>query len=170
MVSLVYGRGVHCVGRKHERGVRREVCSNVPIFLVLMYDHLKRLMYKLIAVNAEKRMTALRPIFFRSSCSGSDAQFRKVTTSFAICDVVAGVPRIQRFSSRKKRRAWSHTVIVFDEAIEEYTCHGDGVTREVRVVVHAVTNFESSRRVSVTSQQREDVVLSHQGQFRTMST
>ena len=61
-------------------------------FLDLMTDHLKRFTYKLIAVSAEKRITAFRPIFFRSSCSGSAAQFRNVTTSLAICDVVAGVP------------------------------------------------------------------------------
>lgn len=44
------------------------------------------------AKRAERTMTLCMPIFFRSSCSGSAAQDRKVTTSFAICVVVAGVP------------------------------------------------------------------------------
>ena len=64
-----------------------------PIFLDLMSDHLKRLTYREMAVRAEKRMTAFRPAFLRSSCSGSAAQFRNVTTSFAIWEVVAGVPK-----------------------------------------------------------------------------
>jgi hypothetical protein len=34
----------------------------------------------------------LRPMRFRWSCSGSDAQRRKVATSLATCDMVAGVP------------------------------------------------------------------------------
>lgn len=34
----------------------------------------------------------LSPIRFRWSCSGSDAHRRKVATSLAICDMVAGVP------------------------------------------------------------------------------
>lgn len=62
------------------------------IFRDLITDHLKRFTYREIAVNAEKRMTALRPAFLRSSCSGSAAQFRNVTTSLAIWEVVAGVP------------------------------------------------------------------------------
>lgn len=45
-----------------------------------------------IAKREEKRMTAFNPYFFRSSCSGSEAHDRKVTTSFAIWLVVAGVP------------------------------------------------------------------------------
>jgi hypothetical protein len=65
---------------------------HLQIFLFLITVHLNRLTYKLIAVNAEKRMTALSPIFLRSSCSGSAAQFKKVTTSLAIWEAVAGVP------------------------------------------------------------------------------
>lgn len=34
----------------------------------------------------------LSPMRFRWSCSGSDAHRRKVATSLAICDMVAGVP------------------------------------------------------------------------------
>ena len=60
-----------------------------------MTDHLKRLTYKLMAVRAENKMTALRPVFFRSSCSGSAAQFKKVVTSLANCEVVAGVPMMR---------------------------------------------------------------------------
>ena len=62
------------------------------IFLVLMTDHLWRLTYSEIAVKAENKMTAFRPAFLRSSCSGSAAQFKNVTTSLAIWEVVAGVP------------------------------------------------------------------------------
>ena len=74
----------------------RGKCTNFSlIFLFLIGVHLKRFTYKEIAVSAEKRITALRPIFLRSSCSGSAAQERKVTTSFAIWLVVAGVPVIE---------------------------------------------------------------------------
>ena len=51
------------------------------------------------------------------------------------------------------------TVFVFNEAVEENACHRDGVAREVRVVVHAVTNLEAGRRVRVASKESEDVVL-----------
>ena len=49
-------------------------------------------------------MTALIPSFFRSSCSGSAAQFRNVTTSFAICEVVAGVPGNHQISQGNGER------------------------------------------------------------------
>lgn len=42
------------------------------------------------------------PIFLRSSCSGSAAQARKVTTSFAIWEVVAGV--LSSYSTRPSKR------------------------------------------------------------------
>lgn len=57
---------------------------NVPIFLVLRGVHLKRFVYSEIVKRVEKMIMAWRPIFFLSSCSGSEAQLRKVTTSFAI--------------------------------------------------------------------------------------
>ena len=81
--------------------------KNVPIFLDLMYDHLCLLTYRDSAVRVEKRIMALRPVFFRSSCSGSAAQLRKVTTSLAICEVVAGVP-ISKHVSRTTISAGSH--------------------------------------------------------------
>ena len=59
--------------------------------------------------------------------------------------------------------AWDEvllTILVLNETVEENTSHGNGVTREVRVVVHTVTDFETSRRVGVTGKEREDVVLS----------
>lgn len=57
-----------------------------------MTVHLNLLTYRVTAVNAENKITAFSPIFLRSSCSGSAAQFRNVTTSLAICEAVAGVP------------------------------------------------------------------------------
>ena len=51
------------------------------------------------------------------------------------------------------------TILVLDQAVEEYTCHGDGITREVWVVVHALTDLETSRRVPVTGEEGEDVIL-----------
>lgn len=38
------------------------------------------------------QLFTLSPMRFRWSCSGSDAQRRKVATSLATCDMVAGVP------------------------------------------------------------------------------
>ena len=67
--------------------------KSILIFLFLIGPHLKRLTYKLIAKSVEKMITALIPYFFLSSCSGSAAQLRKVTTSLAIWEVVAGVPK-----------------------------------------------------------------------------
>ena len=57
-----------------------------------MLLHLNRLTYMLIANSDEKMIRAFTPVFFLSSCSGSAAQWRKVTTSFAIWEAVAGVP------------------------------------------------------------------------------
>ena len=53
----------------------------------------------------------------------------------------------------------SRTVFVLDKPVEEDTRHGDGVAREVGVVVHAFTNLETSGRVPVASEESEDVVL-----------
>ena len=71
---------------------KRSSGLHVQIFLVFTPAHFARLTYKLMAVSAENRITALSPIFLRSSCSGSAAQWRNVTTSLAIWEVVAGVP------------------------------------------------------------------------------
>ena len=80
---LVDRRGVYWEGKVREE-VKPSLDLRVHIFLVLIPAHFARLTYKLIAVRAEKRMTAFSPIFLRSSCSGSAAQWRKVTTSLAI--------------------------------------------------------------------------------------
>lgn len=50
-------------------------------------------------------------------------------------------------------------VWVLDELVEEHTSHGDGVTREVSIVVHAVTDLEARRGVGVAGKEREDVIL-----------
>jgi hypothetical protein len=51
------------------------------------------------------------------------------------------------------------SILVFYNTVEKNTGHRDSSTGEVRVVVHALTNFDTSRRVNVTRQKREDVVL-----------
>ena len=53
-------------------------------------------------------------------------------------------------------------VWVLDELVEEHTSHGDGVTMEVSIVVHTVTDFETSRRITVSSEEGKDIVLSAQ--------
>ena len=124
-----------------------------------MYDHLKRFTYSEIAVSAEKRMTALIPAFFRSSCSGSDAQLRNVTTSLAICVVVAGVPictEMQKQIVVAPHTALGtelpRTVFILDKSVKQNTRHGDSTAREEGVVVHALTDLNSSRRIDVTGQ------------------
>ena len=131
-----------------------------PIFLFLITVHLKRFTYMLRAVKVEKRMTALIPIFLRSSCSGSAAQLRKVVTSLAICEVVAGVPgTVISGNSGVKADQEAHTIVIFDKVIEEQARHRYSAAREVRIVVHAFTYFDTSRRINVTSKEREQVVL-----------
>ena len=44
--------------------------------------------------NADNTTTAFIPNLFLSSSSGSLAHARNVTTSFAICDADAGVPKL----------------------------------------------------------------------------
>ncbi len=62
-------------------------------------------------------------------------------------------------------------VVKLDETVKEDTGHGDGVTREVRIVVHALTDFETSRGVGVTSEEGEDVVLhSKKGSARLVAS
>jgi len=91
-VVFVDRRSVYWGKRSQPMEAKRLSDLRAQIFLVLMPVHFARLTYKLIVVKAEKRMTAFSPIFLRSSCSGSAAQWRKVTTSLAIWEVVAGVP------------------------------------------------------------------------------
>ena len=52
------------------------------------------------------------------------------------------------------------TIVKLNESVEENASHGDGVAREVGVVVHAFADLKAGRRVGVTGQQGEDVVLS----------
>lgn len=72
------------------------------IFLVLIGDHLYRFTHTLRAKRPVQRANDLRPIFFRSSISGSEVQFRNSTTSRAIWEVVAGVP--SSYSTRPSKR------------------------------------------------------------------
>ena len=105
-------------------------------------------------------MTAFRPAFLRSSCSGSAAQFKNVTTSLAIWEVVAGVPGTNTVSNAYYESCiYALTVVILDEAVEQNTSHRNGVAREVGVVVHALTNLEASRGIPVASEERKDVVL-----------
>jgi hypothetical protein len=60
------------------------------------------------------------------------------------------------------------TIIVLDQTVEQDTGHGDSSTREVGVVVHALSDFNTSRRVDVTGEEGEDVVL-HTSSSRVMS-
>ena len=133
------------------------------IFLVLMPAHFARLTYKLIAVKAEKRMTAFSPIFLRSSCSGSAAQWRKVTTSLAIWEVVAGVPgggRKQLFVRMSRDiQDTILTVFVLDHSVKKDTRHRDSATGEEWVIVHSIADFDAGGRVDIASEKGEDIIL-----------
>lgn len=97
-------------------------------------------------VRALRMMTACMPIFFRSSCSGSEAQLRKVATSLAIWVVVAGVPCVQDPGvyvslvdrgqvpvGKRGREGGGTHVGVLDKAVVKNTGHTDGSSREVGV-------------------------------------
>jgi hypothetical protein len=103
-------------------------------------------------------MTACRPSFFLSSCSGSAAQLKNVTTSFAYWETVPGVPAIV-IRKLNSVGACELTIFVFHDIVKECTRHRNGTTREVRVVVQTFADFHSSWRVNVTSYDRENVVL-----------
>lgn len=94
-MSFINGRVIDCHNRISIILSFEKWKEYILIFLFLIGPHLKRLTYKLIAKSVEKMITALIPYFFLSSCSGSAAQLRKVTTSLAIWEVVAGVPKQQ---------------------------------------------------------------------------
>lgn len=47
----------------------------------------------------------------------------------------------------------SRTIVVLYDTVVEDTSHGNGTTREVRIVVEALTDFNASRCVNVTGQQ-----------------
>jgi len=55
----------------------------------------------------------------------------------------------------------TRTVIIFDETIEKNTSHRNGPAREVGVVIHTFTDFNTSRGVHITSQKRENIVLAY---------
>ena len=131
---------------------------NSPIFRFLIGDHLNRLIYRLSTVKAEHKITALMPYCFRISCSGSAAQLRKVTTSLANCEVVAGVPATHVNGKSSEHRN-DCTIIIFNQTIEKNASHGDCTTREVGIIIHSFTNFNSSRSIDVASEKREDVIL-----------
>ncbi|RUP51286.1 hypothetical protein BC936DRAFT_149014 [Jimgerdemannia flammicorona] len=65
---------------------------NLPTFWHQDDNHLKRLSQIDRPVKLTKIIIAFIPSFLRSSCSGSAAQDKKVTTSLAIWEAVAGVP------------------------------------------------------------------------------
>ena len=155
LMCLTSWRVVHC---STSACLLRMNPRNSPIFRFLIGDHLKRLIYKLSIVKAEHIITALMPYCFRMSCSGSAAQLRKVTTSLAICEAVAGVP-VAHVNRASRIHRNDCTIIVFDQTIEKNASHGNGTTREIRVVVHSLTNFNTSRRIDVASEKREDVIL-----------
>ena len=50
------------------------------------------------------------------------------------------------------------TVIILDQTVKENTGHGDGTTGEEGVVVHALTDFNASRGVDVTSEKGKDII------------
>ena len=52
-----------------------------------------------------------------------------------------------------------HAVIVFHKTIKEDASHSNGHPREVRVIVHALADLDTSRRVDVARQESVDVVL-----------
>lgn len=72
------------------------------IFLDLIGDHLYRFIQTLMAKRPLEMIRTLRPIFFRSSISGSAVQLRNSVTSLAIWEVVAGVP--SSYSTRPSKR------------------------------------------------------------------
>jgi hypothetical protein len=167
ILVLGFGRRVHWRRDAHVRPVllktRTDKASDSPILRVLMDVHLNRFVYKEIAVKADKRITACTPIFLRSSCSGSAAQFRKVTTSFAYCEDVPGVPMItvDRVSCGVliKENCAEPTIIVFNKAIKENPSHSNSTTREIGVVVQSLAHLHASRWIDITSEQRENIVL-----------
>ena len=53
------------------------------------------------------------------------------------------------------------TILILNKTVKQDASHGNSVSREVRVVIHAFTNFKSSGRVSIASKKGEDVVLDH---------
>lgn len=57
------------------------------------------------------------------------------------------------------QKIMKRTILVFDQTIKEHASHGNSTTREIRVVVHAIANFNTSGRVNVASQKGENIVL-----------
>mmetsp|Transcript_11532 Transcript_11532/g.21284 ORF Transcript_11532/g.21284 Transcript_11532/m.21284 type:complete len:214 (+) Transcript_11532:127-768(+) len=67
-------------------------------------------------------------------------------------------------------------IVILDTTITKRRGHGDGTTREVRVVMKTRHHFLSCRWLAISSQQRKDVVgsvvssLDHQTQVRRVGT
>lgn len=74
--------------------------------------------------------------------------------------MVAGVPeKEQNEKGICARQETTLTILVLNQAIEQDTGHRDSSTREVRIVVHALSDFNASRGVNVAGEERENVVL-----------
>lgn len=110
-------------------------------------------------------LPTFRPMRLRWSCSGSAAHLRKVQTSLATWLMVAGVPATRHSQSdaascgAAANRA-PPTVVVLQDLVVDGRRHADGLAGEVGVVVESFSNRDACRRLAVTRQQAEDVVLS----------
>lgn len=115
-------------------------------------------------IKKEKSMIALRAIFFRVSCSGSALHFRNVATSLAIWLAVAGVPSEYSITWKQKTAKCQGEAAMVFKHLDSYLVvqclgHANSTSREVRVIIKAVTEGDASRRVAIARQKREDVVL-----------
>jgi hypothetical protein len=63
----------------------------------------------------------------------------------------------------------THTIVVFDKVIEEQARHRNSTARKVWIIVHPFTYFDTSRRVNITSKEREQVVLPGVNQLKHRS-
>jgi len=71
---------------------------------------------------------------------------------------VAGVPATH-LNRDSEIYGKNRTIFEFNQAIEKNASHGDCTTREVGVIVHSFTDFNTCWRVDVSSQKRKDVIL-----------
>lgn len=84
-----------------------------------------------------------------------------MTTSLAIWEAVAGVPGGRKYSCKDDEDTLETTltVFVFNYSVKKDARHGYCAAREEWIVVHAVANFDTGRRIDVASEKGEDVVL-----------
>jgi hypothetical protein len=54
-----------------------------------------------------------------------------------------------------EKRTEVYTIVVFNEVIEEHAGHRDGATGEIWIVVHPITQFDTSRRIYIAGKERE---------------